>query len=116
MEIAVIEYGKNGNVISTGFLTHEKNNASQVLNEVAKENPIEGIQKEWGFTKSFQNPQNKTYCFAMTQDSLSAFMENYPEFITVNQLLYKWRFSYCICDPPGSSCYCSASPALCKST
>ena len=81
--IAVIEYGKNGNVISTGFLTHEKNNASQVLNEVAKENPIEGIQNEWGFTKSFQNPQNKTYCFAMTQDSLSAFMENYPEFITV---------------------------------
>ena len=82
--IAVIEYGKNGNVISTGFLTHEKNNASQVLNEVAKENPIEGIQKEWGFTKSFQNPQNKTYYFAMTQDSLSAFMENYPDFISVD--------------------------------
>ena len=37
--IAVIEYGKNGNVISTGFLTHEKNNASQVLNEVAKRKP-----------------------------------------------------------------------------
>ena len=35
--IAVIEYGKNGNVISTSFLTHEKNNASQVLNEIAKE-------------------------------------------------------------------------------
>lgn len=82
--IAVIEYGKNGNVISTGFLTHEKNNASQVLNEVAKENPIEGIQKEWGFTKSFQNPQNKTYYFAMTQDSLSAFMENFPDFISVD--------------------------------
>ena len=81
--IAAIEYGKNGNVTSTSFLTYEKNNASQILNEIAKRNPIEGVQEEYEFKKSFQNPKNKTYCFAMTKDSLSVFMENYPEFITI---------------------------------
>ena len=82
--IAFIEYGKNGNVISTSFLTHERNNASQVLNEIAKENPIEDIQEEYDFNKSFQNPKNKTYCFAMTQDAMSAFMDTYPGIIEMS--------------------------------
>ena len=82
--IAFMEYGKNGNVISTSFLTHERNNASQVLNEIAKENPIEDIQEEYDFNKSFQNPKNKTYCFAMTQDAMSAFMDTYPGIIEMS--------------------------------
>ena len=82
--IAFIEYGKNGNVVSTSFLTHEKNNASQILNEIAKENPIEDIQEEYDFNKSFQNPQSKTYCFAMTQDAMSAFMDTYPGIIEMS--------------------------------
>ena len=76
--IAVVEYGANGNIVSTSFLSHETTNASQILNETAKENPTESYKYDFNLNKTFQNPQNKTYCFAMTKDSLKSFSNMYP--------------------------------------
>ena len=76
--IAVVEYGANGNIVSTSFLSHETTNASQILNETAKENPTESYKYDFNLNKTFQNPKNKTYCFAMTKDSLKSFSNMYP--------------------------------------
>lgn len=76
--IAAVEYGANGNIVSTSFLSHETTNASQILNETAKENPTESYKYDFGFNKTFQNPKNKIYCFAMTEDSLESFTNMYP--------------------------------------
>ena len=71
--IAAVEYGANGNIVSTSFLSHETTNASQILNETAKENPTESYKYDFDFNKTFQNPKNKTYYFAMTKDSMESF-------------------------------------------
>ena len=73
---AIIEYGEKGNVKSTAFLSHEKDTASQVLNEIAKQSPTDDYDDYYDFHKSFQKPQSRIYCFAMTKSALASFQEN----------------------------------------
>lgn len=79
--IAAIKYGAKGNIESTSFFSHVKDNSSQVLNEAAKENPTAYFEEQYGFKQSFQKPVNRIYCFAITKDSLAALRENRPGFI-----------------------------------
>lgn len=72
---AIIEYGEKGNVKSTAFLSHEKDTASQVLNEIAKQSPTDDYDDYYNFHKSFQKPQSRIYCFAMTKSALASFQE-----------------------------------------
>ena len=53
---AFVEYGKSGTVKSTAFLSHQKDNASQMLNEIAKQNPVEDYEDYYNFQKPFQKP------------------------------------------------------------
>lgn len=78
---AIIAYGEKGNIESTSFFSHEKNNASQVLNEAAKENPVSYYDDNYNFTQNFQKPQNRIFCFAMTQTALTSFMNACPDFL-----------------------------------
>lgn len=76
--VAVIEYGKNGNIQSTAFLSHEKDNTTQALNEIARIQPDEELQADYYFSGDFQPPKDRIYCFAMTQRSMAAFMDMDP--------------------------------------
>ena len=78
---AAIEYGENGNIEFTPFYSHEKSTASQVLNERAKSNPFSYLNDNWELNLSFQRPENRIYCFAITDTSLKALMEDYPDMI-----------------------------------
>lgn len=78
---AAIEYGENGNIESTPFYSHEKSTASQALNERAKSNPFSYLNENWELNLSFQKPENRIYCFAITDTSLEALMEDYPGMI-----------------------------------
>ena len=71
--VAVIEYGAKGNIKSTTFLTHEKDNASQALNEIARNDPADSLREYYSFSETFQPPQNRIYCFAMTKTALESF-------------------------------------------
>ncbi|HIX28634.1 MAG TPA: HAMP domain-containing histidine kinase [Candidatus Blautia stercoravium] len=82
---AIIEYGEKGNVKSTAFLSHEKDTASQVLNEIAKQSPTDDYDDYYDFHKSFQKPQSRIYCFAMTKSALTSFQENdYSDYFLSN--------------------------------
>ena len=71
--VAVIEYGEKGNIESTTFLTHEKDNSSQALNELARSDPGESLREYYDYSGTFQPPQDRIYCFAMTETSLGAY-------------------------------------------
>ena len=78
---AFVEYGKSGTVKSTAFLSHQKDNASQMLNEIAKQNPVEDYEDYYNFQKPFQKPSERIYCFAMTKTAMAAFQEDgYADF------------------------------------
>ena len=76
--VAVIEYGAKGNIKSTTFLTHEKDNASQALNEIARNDPADSLREYYSFSETFQPPQNRIYCFAMTKTALESFSDYDP--------------------------------------
>ena len=75
--VAVIKYGKKGNIESTTFLTHERDNASQALNELARSDPGEYLRDYYYYSGTFQPPQDRIYCFAMTQTALEAYSSDY---------------------------------------
>ena len=45
--VAIIEYGKSGNIKSTTFLSHEKDNTTQALNEIARIQPDEELKMNY---------------------------------------------------------------------
>ena len=79
--VAVIEYGEKGNIESTTFLTHEKDNSSQALNELARSDPGESLRKYYDYSGSFQPPQDRIYCFAMTETALGAYSNQDPSLL-----------------------------------
>ena len=81
--VAVIEYGAKGNIESTTFLTHEKDNASQALNEIARNDPADSLREyySFSFSETFQPPQNRIYCFAMTKTALESFSDYDPSIL-----------------------------------
>ena len=81
--VAVIEYGAKGNIESTTFLTHEKDNASQALNEIARNDPADSLREyySFSFSETFQPPQNRIYCFAMTKTALESFSDFDPSIL-----------------------------------
>lgn len=83
--VAVIEYGGKGNIESTTFLTHEKDNASQALNEIARNDPSDSLREYYSFSETFQPPQNRTYCFAMTKTALEAFSDYDPSILYASE-------------------------------
>lgn len=76
--VAIIEYGKSGNIKSTTFLSHEKDNTTQALNEIARIQPDEELKNDYYFSGDFQPPQDRIYCFAMTQKSMASFINLEP--------------------------------------
>lgn len=87
--IALLEYGEHGKLESTSFFSHEKDNSSQALNDVAREDPAEELSADlienyyYDYTEDFESldfrpPQNRLYCFAMTKDSLASLSDEYP--------------------------------------
>lgn len=79
--VAVIEYGKKGNIESTTFLTHEKDNSSQALNELARSDPGEYLRDYHYYSGTFQPPQDRIYCFAMTNTALEAYSDYDPSIL-----------------------------------
>ena len=79
--VAVIEYGEKGNIESTTFLTHEKDNSSQALNELARSDPGESLRKYYDYSGTFQPPQDRIYCFAMTETALGAYSNQDPSLL-----------------------------------
>ena len=79
--VAVIEYGEKGNIESTTFLTHEKDNSSQALNELARSDPGESLREYYDYSGTFQPPQDRIYCFAMTETSLGAYSNQDPSLL-----------------------------------
>lgn len=75
--VAVIKYGEKGNIESTSFLTHERDNASQALNELARSDPGEYLHDYYYYSGTFQPPQDRIYCFAMTQTALESYSSDY---------------------------------------
>ena len=75
--VAVIKYGEKGNIESTSFLTHERDNASQALNELARSDPGEYLCDYYYYSGTFQPPQDRIYCFAMTQTALESYSSDY---------------------------------------
>ena len=59
------------------FLTHERDNASQALNELARSDPGEYLRDYYYYSGTFQPPQDRIYCFAMTQTALEAYSSDY---------------------------------------
>ena len=82
--VAVIEYGKKGNIESTTFLTHEKDNSSQALNELARSDPGEYLRDYYYYSGTFQPPQDRIYCFAMTKTALEAYSDYDPSILYAN--------------------------------
>ena len=82
--VAVIEYGKKGNIESTTFLTHEKDNSSQALNELARSDPGEYLRDYYYYSGTFQPPQDIIYCFAMTKTALEAYSDYDPSILYAN--------------------------------
>ncbi len=82
--VAVIEYGKKGNIESTTFLTHEKDNSSQALNELARSDPGEYLRDYYYYSGTFQPPQDRIYCFAMTKTALEAYSDYNPSILYAN--------------------------------
>lgn len=82
--VAVIEYGKKGNIESTTFLTHEKDNSSQALNELARSDPGEYLRDYYYYSGTFQPPQDRIYCFAMTNTALEAYSDYDPSILYAN--------------------------------
>lgn len=87
--VAILKYGEGGKLESTSFLSCEKDNSSQALNEIAREDPKEDLTsalfENYGYDFSeesdsldFRPPQNRLYCFAMTNTSLEAFSAGNP--------------------------------------
>ena len=85
--VAVIEYGKKGNIESTTFLTHEKDNSSQALNELARSDPGEYLRDYYYYSGTFQPPQDRIYCFAMTKTALEAYSDYDPSILYANSAL-----------------------------
>lgn len=79
--VAVIEYGEKGNIESTTFLTHEKDNSSQALNELARSDPGESLREYYDYSGTFQPPQDRIYCFAMTETALGAYSNQDPSLL-----------------------------------
>ena len=79
--VAVIEYGEKGNIESTTFLTHEKDNSSQALNELARSDPGESFREYYDYSGTFQPPQDRIYCFAMTETALGAYSNQDPSLL-----------------------------------
>lgn len=73
---AIVEYNENGTVKSTSFLSQQKGAESQMLNEIAKQNPTEEFSDYYNFRRTFQKPQSRIYCFAMTNAVLPDFLES----------------------------------------
>ena len=82
--VAVIEYGKKGNIESTTFLTHEKDNSSQALNELARSDPGEYLRDYYYYSGTFQPPQDRIYCFAMTKTALETYSDYDPSILYAN--------------------------------
>lgn len=82
--VAVIEYGKKGNIESTTFLTHEKDNSSQALNELARSDPGEYLRDYYYYSGTFQPPQDIIYCFAMTKTALETYSDYDPSILYAN--------------------------------
>lgn len=82
--VTVIEYGKKGNIESTTFLTHEKDNSSQALNELARSDPGEYLRDYYYYSGTFQPPQDRIYCFAMTKTALEAYSDYDPSILYAN--------------------------------
>lgn len=79
--VAVVEYGKKGNIKSTTFLTHEKDNSSQALNELARSDPGEYLRDYYYYSGTFQPPQDRIYCFAMTRTALESYSDYDPSIL-----------------------------------
>ena len=79
--VAVIEYGEKGNIESTTFLTHEKDNSSQALNELSRSDPGESLREYYDYSGTFQPPQDRIYCFAMTETALGAYSNQDPSLL-----------------------------------
>ena len=82
--VTVIEYGKKGNIESTTFLTHEKDNSSQALNELARSDPGEYLRDYYYYSGTFQPPQDRIYCFAMTKTALETYSDYDPSILYAN--------------------------------
>ena len=82
--VTVIEYGKKGNIESTTFLTNEKDNSSQALNELARSDPGEYLRDYYYYSGTFQPPQDRIYCFAMTKTALEAYSDYDPSILYAN--------------------------------
>ena len=82
--VAVIEYGKKGNIESTTFLTHEKDNSSQALNELARSDPGDYLRDYYYYSGTFQPPQDRIYCFAMTKTALETYSDYDPSILYAN--------------------------------
>ena len=79
--VAVIEYWEKGNIESTTFLTHEKDNSSQALNELARSDTGESLREYYDYSGTFQPPQDRIYCFAMTETALGAYSNQDPSLL-----------------------------------
>ena len=82
--VAVIKYGEKGNIESTTFLTHERDNASQALNELARSDPGEYLRDYYYYSGTFQPPQDRIYCFAMTKTALETYSDYDPSILYAN--------------------------------
>src|SRR5699024_7451458 len=55
--------------------------SSQALNELARSDPGESLREYYDYSGTFQPPQDRIYCFAMTETALGAYSNQDPSLL-----------------------------------